>query len=202
METAGIGNSKPLSTAATSPTTCHRRSQRPIRRGAGRFMSRSPAAARSWFRALIFRDGNKPAAQLMTIRSSEDPVGARNPAPLCSRHVWPRPSLLRCQRDQASLLHPAASPHPEHRAELARRANRPAAGGPLRQEATSRLLDGVLRRCFTKQRFECVSINFSVSTDRPSATSRRVRSGLAAGGGSHERTRLSPIPWGKYREFH
>jgi hypothetical protein len=41
-------------------------------------------------------------------------------APLCSRHVWPRPPLLRCQRDQARLLDPAASPHSEHRAELER----------------------------------------------------------------------------------
>src|SRR6516225_1115477 len=28
------------------------------------------------------------------------------PAALCSRHTWPRPSLLRYQRDQARLLYP------------------------------------------------------------------------------------------------
>ncbi len=55
METVAIGNSKPLSTAAMSPTTCHRRSQRPIRRGAGRCMSRLPGVARSWSRARIQR---------------------------------------------------------------------------------------------------------------------------------------------------
>jgi putative SOS response-associated peptidase YedK len=31
---------------------------------------------------------------------------------LCSRHVRPRPSLLRCQRDQARFLDPAASADP------------------------------------------------------------------------------------------
>jgi hypothetical protein len=36
-------------------------------------------------------------------------LGARVPAPLCSRHVWPCPSLLRCQRDQTRLLDPAGS---------------------------------------------------------------------------------------------
>jgi putative SOS response-associated peptidase YedK len=39
--------------------------------------------------------------------------------------VWSRPPLLRCQRDQARLLDPAAPPHAEHRAELERGANRP-----------------------------------------------------------------------------
>jgi putative SOS response-associated peptidase YedK len=33
-------------------------------------------------------------------------------ATLCSRHVWPCPSLLRCQRDQAGLLNPAHRPTP------------------------------------------------------------------------------------------
>jgi len=41
---------------------------------------------------------------------------ACDPAALCSRHVWPRPPVLRCQRDQARLLDPASSAHPEHRA--------------------------------------------------------------------------------------
>jgi hypothetical protein len=34
-------------------------------------------------------------------------------APLCSRHVWSRPSLLRCQRDQARLFDPARSSRPD-----------------------------------------------------------------------------------------
>ena len=37
---------------------------------------------------------------------------ACDPAALCSRHVWPRPPLLRCQRDQARLLDPTASAVP------------------------------------------------------------------------------------------
>jgi hypothetical protein len=32
--------------------------------------------------------------------------------PLCSGHVWPRPPLLRCERDQAGLLDPAHRPTP------------------------------------------------------------------------------------------
>jgi hypothetical protein len=52
-------------------------------------------------------------------------VGARAPTPLCSPHVWPRPPVLRCQRDQTGLLDPAASTDPEHRAELERGPNRP-----------------------------------------------------------------------------
>jgi hypothetical protein len=100
METVAIGNSKPLSTA-TSPTTCPRRSQRPIRRGVGRFMSRSPAAARSWSRAPIQRR-RKSATRLKTIRSSEDelatvrgPCGASlcGSCPLVYRPDW------RCDRE-------------------------------------------------------------------------------------------------------
>jgi hypothetical protein len=50
-ETAGIGHSKPVSTAATSPTICLRRLKRRMQQGAGRFMCRLPVAERSWFRA-------------------------------------------------------------------------------------------------------------------------------------------------------
>jgi hypothetical protein len=49
-----------------------------------------------------------------------------------ARYVWSRPPLLRCQRDQAPLLDPAESPHPDPRAQLECRANRPAAGSSLR----------------------------------------------------------------------
>src|SRR5216683_4635074 len=59
---------------------------------------------------------------------------ARDPVALCSHHVWPRPSLLRCERDQARLLDPTTSADPEHRAQLERRANRSTAGGPLRRQ--------------------------------------------------------------------
>jgi hypothetical protein len=47
---AGIGPSRPLSTAGTRPTICRKRSRRPMRRGAGRFMCRLPARAGSWCR--------------------------------------------------------------------------------------------------------------------------------------------------------
>jgi hypothetical protein len=39
---------------------------------------------------------------------------------LCLSHVWPRPSLLRCQRDKARLLDPAPSANAEYRTELER----------------------------------------------------------------------------------
>jgi hypothetical protein len=39
---------------------------------------------------------------------------------LCSRHVWPRPPLLRCERNQARLLDPAASAHAQLPANLER----------------------------------------------------------------------------------
>ncbi len=51
---------------------------------------------------------------------------------LCSRHVWPRPSLLRCQRDQARFLDPTTSADPEHRSQLERGADGPASDGPVR----------------------------------------------------------------------
>ena len=53
---------------------------------------------------------------------------------LCSLYVWPRPSLLRCERDQTRLLDPTASADTEHCAKLERRTDRPALGGPLRCE--------------------------------------------------------------------
>jgi hypothetical protein len=43
-------------------------------------------------------------------------------ARLWSKHVWPRPSLLRCQRDQTRILDPAASASAEFSAELECRA--------------------------------------------------------------------------------
>jgi SOS response associated peptidase (SRAP) len=49
--------------------------------------------------------------------------------PAC--HVRPRSPLLRRQRNQARFLDPTAAANPEHRAELERRANRPAPGRPL-----------------------------------------------------------------------
>jgi SOS response associated peptidase (SRAP) len=36
------------------------------------------------------------------------------PVPLCSRHMWPRAPLLRCQRGQTRFLDPARSADPEH----------------------------------------------------------------------------------------
>ena len=51
--------------------------------------------------------------------------------PICSRRVWPCPSLLRRQRDQARLLDPAGSANTEHRADLEHGAYRPAPGGLL-----------------------------------------------------------------------
>jgi hypothetical protein len=57
------------------------------------------------------------------MRASPCPAAwASAPAPLCSRYVWPRPSLVQCQRDQARL--PSASTDPEYRAQLKRGANR------------------------------------------------------------------------------
>src|SRR6516162_180527 len=53
-------------------------------------------------------------------------------AGLRSKYVWTRPSLLRCQRDQACVLDPAASPDSEFPAELECGADGPAPGGPLR----------------------------------------------------------------------
>jgi hypothetical protein len=47
----GRGPSEPQNTAETSPTPCHRRSRRLMRRAAGRSMFRSPATARSSCRA-------------------------------------------------------------------------------------------------------------------------------------------------------
>jgi hypothetical protein len=61
-------------------------------------------------------------------------LGARVPAPLCSRHVWPCPSLLRCQRDQTRLLDPAGSADTQHQAQLECSADRPSPGGSLRRE--------------------------------------------------------------------
>ena len=61
-------------------------------------------------------------------------IGRRARRRYAGRHVWPRPSLLRCQRDQARLLDPAASPDIEYRAELERGADRPAAGGSMRPQ--------------------------------------------------------------------
>src|SRR6266849_1596502 len=68
------------------------------------------------------------AAIMFLVRSLDDgtaasPCTAAWACPemtLCSRHVWPRPSLLRCQRDQARLLDPAAPADPQHRAQLER----------------------------------------------------------------------------------
>jgi len=55
------------------------------------------------------------------------PAWASVPATLRSHHVRPCPSLLRCRRDQACLLHPTASAYPEHRAQ----SERGCAGGNL-----------------------------------------------------------------------
>src|SRR5262249_10141997 len=60
-------------------------------------------------------------------RKSHRPLGARVPAPRCSRHVWPGSPLFRRERDQARLLDPATSANPELPAELECSANRPAA---------------------------------------------------------------------------
>ena len=48
--------------------------------------------------------------------------------------MCPRPSLLRCQRDQACILDPAASAEPKFSAELECGSDRPASGRPLRHE--------------------------------------------------------------------
>jgi putative SOS response-associated peptidase YedK len=48
--------------------------------------------------------------------------------------VWPGSPFLRCQRDQAGLLDPAAPAHPELGAHLERRADRPTADRSLRYE--------------------------------------------------------------------
>src|SRR6516162_3539490 len=48
-------------------------------------------------------------------------VSATSQLPL--HYVWSRPSLLRCQRDQAGLLDPAASAHAQLPAELERGAS-------------------------------------------------------------------------------
>jgi hypothetical protein len=52
------------------------------------------------------------------------------PVPLCSRRVWPCPSFLRCQRDQACVLDPTPSANAEHRAQLKRGADRPSPSRP------------------------------------------------------------------------
>jgi hypothetical protein len=54
------------------------------------------------------------------------------PAQLCSR-LWPRPFLVRCQRDQARLLYPAGSADTQYQAQLERGANRPLPGGRVRR---------------------------------------------------------------------
>ena len=51
--------------------------------------------------------------------------------------MWSLSPLLRRERDQARLLDPAASPDPERRAKLERRANRPRPA--VRFEAQSQL---------------------------------------------------------------
>src|SRR6516162_288605 len=53
---------------------------------------------------------------------------------LRSEYVWPRPTLLRWQLDQACVLDPAASADPEFPAELERCADRPAPGDSLRHQ--------------------------------------------------------------------
>ena len=55
-------------------------------------------------------------------------------ASLCSRYVWPRPPVLRRQRDQARLFDPARAPDAESSAELERRADRSAAGRAFRRQ--------------------------------------------------------------------
>src|SRR6516162_9713869 len=55
-------------------------------------------------------------------------------ARLSSGHVWPRPSFLRCERDQTRLLDPTTSAYSELLAKLERGADRSPAGGPLRHQ--------------------------------------------------------------------
>src|SRR5260370_31521794 len=55
---------------------------------------------------------------------------------LGSRHVWPRPTFLRCERDQARFLDPARAADAQHRAELERGADRPAADRALRRQGS------------------------------------------------------------------
>jgi hypothetical protein len=59
---------------------------------------------------------------------------ARQPLVLWSRHVWPRPPLLRRQRDQTRLLDPARAPDAEFSAELERGADRHPARRALRHQ--------------------------------------------------------------------
>jgi putative SOS response-associated peptidase YedK len=51
--------------------------------------------------------------------------------------VWPRPPVLRSQRDQAGVLDPSRAAGAEHRAELERGADRSAAGRALCREGPS-----------------------------------------------------------------
>src|SRR4029077_15675812 len=77
-------------------------------------------------------DRETPLGPDYTVASTCPAALACASAPLCLRHVWPRPPVLRCQRDQARLLHPAAATDAERRAELERGPDGPASGGPLR----------------------------------------------------------------------
>ena len=61
------------------------------------------------------------------------PPWRRRMASLCSRYVWPRPPLLRRQRDQTRFLDPARTPDAEFSAKLERRADRSAARRALLQ---------------------------------------------------------------------
>jgi hypothetical protein len=75
-----------------------------------------------------------PPANVPCPLDSVQPAWACDPTTLCSSDVRPRPYLLRCQRDQACLLDPAASTHPEFSADLERRADRPTPRCPLRRK--------------------------------------------------------------------
>src|SRR6516225_3658589 len=76
------------------------------------------------FRSItIARPGSRCPASWVRVR-----------ARLLSEHVWPRPSFLRCQRDQACVLDPAASADSQLPAELECGADRLPPGGPIRSE--------------------------------------------------------------------
>src|SRR5262249_19794854 len=82
------------------------------------------------------QDAKRTIANALSIGKAEphETVARINRSGHLTAYVWPRPSLLRCQRDQVNLLDPARSADPKHPGQLERRTDRGSPGGPIRSE--------------------------------------------------------------------